>query len=813
MTAFLLWYLTISLLGWVSFPLVYTLFPGLPERGYSLARAFSLLLWGYLFWLMASLGVAQNDGGGLVLALIPVLGISLWLGYRKRAEILAWMAENKSTLVVVEILFLLAFIFLAVVRAANPEALGTEKPMELAFINAILRSPTFPPRDPWLSGSSISYYYFGYVMTAMLARLTGTAGSVAFNLMAALVFALGAIGSYGVVYNLLASLLKSEKLKNGFLGLPLLGPLFLLINSNLEGFLELLHNKGLFWKIQADGSGTSVFWNWLAIKDLNLVPSQPLSWSPTRYLWWWRASRVVQDLTLSGAPQELIDEFPFFSFLLGDLHPHVLAIPFDLLAIGMALHIFLGGWKGNTRLGAYDLPIHWPGLVLPMLMIGGLAFLNTWYILVGVALICGAFLLNRLINRGWSWKRLEETIVFTGLTGLGAILLYLPFLAGFKSQAGGLLPDLVNPTRGAQLWVMFGTLLLPLFAWLISQVVIHRGAGRWKAAILTVIGFVLSLWGISWLGAMLISRLQPGLVSQVLQSQGVASIEEVFRQAAWRRLTYAGGLLTQVLLLVLPVGLLLGRLGKEKVEVQEVGIEADGQPLMLWLVIIGGLLVLGPDFLYLRDQFGWRINTIFKFYYQAWLLLSLVSAGGVAFLLTRLKGWRDVVFRLGISLVLFMGLIYPVMGLVTKTNGFKPAAGWTLDGAAYLQRDNPDEAAAINWLKQAPDGVVVEAVGGSYSAFARVSTLSGLPTVLGWPGHESQWRGGADPQGSRQDDIRTLYETPNWQTAAGILAKYQVRYIYIGSLERSSYHVNEGKFIQVLKAVFSQGNVAIYETP
>lgn len=813
MTAFLLWYLTISLLGWVSFPLVYTLFPGLPERGYSLARAFSLLLWGYLFWMMASLGVAQNDGGGLVLALIPLLGFSLWLGYHKRGEILAWIGVNKSTVLLVEALFLLAFIFLAVVRASNPEALGTEKPMELAFINAILRSPTFPPRDPWLSGSSISYYYFGYVMTAMLARLTGTAGSVAFNLMAALVFALAAIGSYGVVYNLLAGLLRSNRLKNTLIGLPLLGPLYLLINSNLEGFLEVLHSRGLFWKLQANGSGTSPFWNWLDIKDLNVVPSLPLNWGPTRYLWWWRASRVVQDLTLSGSAQELIDEFPFFSFLLADLHPHVLAIPFDLLAVALALHIFLGGWKGKTRLGAYDLPIHWPGLVLPMLVIGGLAFLNTWDILVGASLICGAFLLNRLISQGWAWKRLEETIVFTGISGLGAILLYLPFLAGFRSQAGGLLPDLVNPTRGAQLWVMFGTLLLPVFAWLVSLVIMRKGEGGWRSAILSVVGFVLVLWGISWLGPMLIARNQPGLVEQLLQSQGAASVDEVFRQATWRRLTYGGGLITQMGLLVLPVGLLLGSLGRKKVETQEPVIESDGQPFILLLVIIAGLLVLGPDFLFLRDQFGWRINTIFKFYYQAWLLLSLVAAAGTAFLLTRLRGWKDTLFRLGISLVLFMGLAYPLMGLMTKTNGFKPFNGWTLDGAAYMQRDNPDEAAAINYLKQAPDGVVVEAVGGSYSGFARVSTLTGLPTVLGWPGHESQWRGSAEPQGSRQEDIRTLYETPNWQTAAEIVAKYQIRYIYIGSLERSSYHVSEGKFIQVLRPVFSQGSVVIYETP
>ncbi len=109
-------------------------------------------------------------------------------------------------IVIVEVLFFLAFAAWAFVRASNPniEVSGGEKTMELAFINAILRSPTFPPHDPWLSGYAISYYYFGYVMTAMLAKATGTLGSVAHNLMSALIFALSFIGAYGILYNLLA---------------------------------------------------------------------------------------------------------------------------------------------------------------------------------------------------------------------------------------------------------------------------------------------------------------------------------------------------------------------------------------------------------------------------------------------------------------------------------------------------------------------------------------------------------------------------------------------------------------------------------
>ena len=211
MTAFISWYFIIILLGWLTFPLAYVLFPALADRGYTLSRAAGLLIWGYIFWLLASLNIAQNDAGGILLALAFIVGLSIWIIVNRKSEIVNFLKSNLSLILTTEILFLVAFGFLAFVRSANPELNGTERPMELAFINGILRSPVFPPQDPWLSGYAISYYYFGYVMTAMLARISGVPGSLAHNLMTSLVFALGAIGSYGILYNLLSqsSIVKS----------------------------------------------------------------------------------------------------------------------------------------------------------------------------------------------------------------------------------------------------------------------------------------------------------------------------------------------------------------------------------------------------------------------------------------------------------------------------------------------------------------------------------------------------------------------------------------------------------------------------
>ncbi|MBE3066307.1 MAG: hypothetical protein IMZ73_02595, partial [Chloroflexi bacterium] len=796
MAQFFLWYLLATFLGWLAFPLAFRLFPALADRGFSLARTFGLLVWGYAFWMMASLGIVQNDGGGLLLGLVVLAAVSGVGLVRKemRKSLGEWIGSNWRVIVTVEILFFLTFAFLAFVRAGNPEITGTEKPMELAFINAILHSPTFPPHDPWLSGYAISYYYFGYVMTAMLAKATGTLGSVAFNLMLSLVFALSAVGVYGVLLNLLAPWRKNHpsiSQRRPLTGLPLIGPLFLLIVSNFEGFLQALHSLGLFWKFNADGTATSSFWTWLGILDLNQSPATPLGLMTTRGWWWgWRASRVVTDYNLANQHIEIIDEFPAFSYLLGDLHPHVLAMPFGLLAVGVALNLFLGGWKGETNLGFYRLPVRPMGLFFGALVLGGLAFLNTWDILIGFALLVGAYALMRALESGWAWKRLEDVFALGVPLGLLAILLYLPFYMGFSSQVGGILPNLENPTRGVQLWIMFGPLFLAIIAYLIYLWRVEKRPAKWTLGFGLAAGLAILLWIFSWLLAFLAKLKMPDFVAGYLANQGFLSAALYFSAATLRRLSYLGGLLMLLVLLGAALAFLSkAEGGGQKIEMVE---EKEQHPspfvlqpssFILFLILLGALLVLAPEFVFLRDQFSNRMNTIFKFYYQAWLLWSLAAAFGVAVLLQDLRGAWNWVYRIGLAFVLFMALVYPILGVLTKTNNFQipafienlnaaRAAGdpsawqtaaqvWTLDGGAFFNQYNPDDMAAAAWLRTAPYGVIVEAskVDASYTEYSRISTYSGLPTVLGWPMHEGQWRGTYEPQGTRQDDIRRLYET------------------------------------------------------
>jgi len=832
MPAFISWYIVITILGWLTFPLAYHLFPALTDRGYTLSRALGMLIWGYVFWLFASLGIAQNDIGGLLLALLILIGLSVWAIITDRRpstmddmvhhpwSMVEWLNENRRLIISTELLFLLAFAAMAWIRANNPEIFtaGGEKWMETAFINAILHSPTFPPHDPWLSGYAISYYYFGYVMTAMLAKLTSTPAPVAHNLMLSLIFALSAVGAYGLLYNLLSAYRRSKGEAEPTRIFPALGallaPLFLLLVSNLEGFFESLHSKGIGWNFN---SATSPFWSWL---DLNIInktpPNLPLKWMPTEFFWWWRASRVIMDYDLTGRWMgDIINEFPFFSYLLGDLHPHVLAMPFNLLAIAVALNIFLGGWRGKIDLFFGQLRISKTGFFIIALVLGGLAFLNTWDILLGAALIVFSYALAQVRESGWGWERIEDILLLGIPAGITAFVMYLPFFIGFDSQAGGILPNFMFVTHGTHLWIMWGTLFVPLFVYLI-YLWRSKTSVNWRAGIFTSLGIVVLLILMMFVVGFMALKLKPDEVKSVLDSQG-RNIGQFITDSFARRATNIGSLLTLLALLIPAFAFLFNNDRPSEADPSEnQAFTISLQPLsfILLLISLGVLLILGPEFLFLRDNFFYRINTVFKFYYQAWILLSIAASFAIAVMLSELRGLSSAIYSTVIVIVIGLGLVYPIFSIPNKTDSFKAnnPEQRTLDGSAYLANTMPDDYKAFQFMRGLEPGVVAEAVGGQYSEYARVSTFTGMPTVLGWPGHEGQWRD-ASLQGTRQVDIESLYSTPDWDATQMIINQYHIHYIYIGNLERTTYRVNEEKFGRYLKLIYQQGTVTIYEVP
>lgn len=876
MIDFVLWYLSITVVGWVSFPLAFRFLSKLADRGFGLARVIGLLVWAYLFWLLNSLQIAQNNTGGLVFA-FSILVILSFLALRKIGwkTMTGWISEHRTVLITSEVLFLLLFAGWSVVRASSPDIAGTEKPMEMAFINSILHSPSFPPQDPWLSGYSISYYYFGYVMVAMLTRLTGVLTGSAFNLGIALWFAMTGLAAYSLLYSLLHSIRRKTSLtdeektpqRQANVFSALLGPFFVLIVSNLEGLLEMLHAKGIFWKSSAGGTLTSAFWQWLDIQELVQPPSPPLSLVPQRIggIWWWRASRVLQDFTASGQSKEIIDEFPFFSYYLADLHPHVLSMPFVLLAIGLAFNLFLktksfasdgknlfawlSEWVGGGRVTLQQLRLTgWLKSIdfwFAALVMGSLAFLNTWDFPIYVALFGAVFTFNRSREDGWSSRRIVDFLGICLTLGLLGVILYLPFYFGFSSQAGGFLPSLYFYTRGVQLWVMFAPLLVPVFIWLLWTwrkygnrhyfFVGLRFSGLVVGTLwLLSLAFGILLASLPVIGAaILASQGETGLLSNLAHSfiewgnlfdglQGISTPLDIFGSVV-NRLAQPGAWITLVALLTFIWGLLASYRDRSDTNNSEMvaAAETNGEtqntshlqnifPILMLLVASG--LTLAPEFFYLRDQFAWRMNTIFKFYFQAWILLAIVAAYASIRLWNGLKlHWKPVFGSVWVLLILSASA-YPAWGLSMKLRATS-IADYTLNGAKYIENYNPDEMDAIQFLSQSPYGVVLEAVGGSYSSYARISTFSGLPTVLGWPGHEVQWRGGAEELGSREGDIKEIYQSNDWIETESLLAQYGVRYIYIGNLEQAAYNVNASKFASHLQPVFQEGNVTIYAVP
>lgn len=817
---FITWYLIAVLLGWIAFPILYAVLPSLPGRGYSLAKLFGMLAWGYLFWILGRLGVTANNLAGLTFPLLLLIGASLWALRTDRCRgIWEWISERRSLVFSAEILFLAAFAAMALVRAYNPEIVGTEKPMELAFINAIIGSESLPPNDPWLSGYAISYYYFGFVLVAMMAKLVGTIGGVAFNLGVSLTFALTAVGSYGLLFNLLA--VRNKEWRKGLLP-SLLAPFMTLILSNWEGFLHYLHSRGLFWN-GVPGGGSSPFWSWLDIQ--NLV-DRPVGDSFGHW-WWWRASRVIQDYDFSFFGKEVISEFPFFSFLLGDLHPHVLSMPYVFLVLGFALALYLRPpGKSFQWLKLLPLEISPGFFILLAWLAGGMAFLNIWNFPMYAGVLAGAYALRNLRERNARrlWDALRDFLFLGVALGVSGAVLYLPWYLGFSSQAGGLLPNVLYVTKGAQFWVMFGPLLVPILAWLITRFVRRKedfnfrvGVGITGTLVLVLLSLMLAIIG---LGSLLnVSVGGEPLVEIFLRQVGGTDLSQVVAEGLLRRIAMPGTLLTLIIISILGWGLAFSRRSSPSTE-ESAAAHPREAGFVLLLILAGMALVLFPEFLYLRDLFGYRINTIFKFYYQTWLMWSLAAAYILATLADLLKKpIRGLVYT-GLILSVVMGMFYPILSLPSKTNGFSRAEGLSLDGTSlYPQSDYQ----GVEFLRSLPPGVIAEAVGGSYStAHGRMATYTGYQTILGWDFHEVQWRGGWDMVMPRKQDVAEIYCSGQWEQARELLEKYHVRYLVVGDVEYTTYAagsdfcpggIREEKFDLNLPRIFQNERLIIYEVP
>ena len=818
------WLLTVEAIGLAAFPLAYFLLPRLTDRGYAVSKPLGILLIGYASWILSVTHILPSVRLSVVVLLLVMGGLSGWYAWRRRRELLEFVGREKKLLIAIEAIFLLFFVGWVSFRAYDPAIDHTEQPMDFAFLNASIQSRVGPPEDPWFSGESISYYYFGYWTMGTITRLTAIPSKVSYNLSMALIPSLAAMGIFGLVYNMGHAQAVRKRLAalSGLVAAGMLG-----LVANLEGVLEFM---------RANGMGSQGFWDWIRIDGLDGPSASPAeSWVPGDFWWWFRATRVINTYDNGQGIDYTIQEFPFFSFMLGDLHPHVMAIPFGILFVAMSWNYLrspdlvtfpwsrssrshgessesMAGNSGPESSSLDATPAGpTPGVSNPWavrgyatllamaLVLGGLGFTNMWDLPTFAVLFVGIAALKTYSDRGSdTWTMLKGTIPIAVLViGLSGFL-FLPYYLEFKSSLTGIYV-VPTTTRPVHLFLVWGLYLVVVAPFVI--------VAFWRT---TVTHDWFRLTTIALLAGFL-----PYLAWAFLSLEGGGTTAEL-----WGRFFH-----------VLPFALLISTAVYSAMwAVKQRGI--DGTAFALFLAALGLLLIMGSELLFIGDTFGNRMNTVFKLYYQAWILLAVVSGFALYYwhsLRASLSGWRRSLTTLwaGIFVVLLAGSIYyPPAAIVSKGESF--GGGVSLDGLAFVAKRRLAEYEAIEYLKKniQRDTALIEAVG-EYNTSVRVhdqttiggfdagliSRSTGMPTVLNWPGHERQWRGATDRVDTRDQDVTRIYQTLVPEEAKSLMAKYDVTYVYVGPREREKYGADGlEKFRTFMEPVFSQDDVVIYRT-
>ena len=783
-----IWLAVVYAIWLAAIPFAWLALGNLRDRGIAFARPLGLLAIGTAVWLLSLIGIAPAIGAiwWSILIAIAIIGW-VYVVWTSREEFVAFVRRRWRDLLLAELVFLVAFAAFAALKANDPDITGTEKPMDLTMLNAMVSDQYAPPTDLWLSGFDVAYYYFGYWLFGGISQMSGVAPSIAYNLSLALIAGMAA----ACIYSLVAGFIhrdggnRVKAMFGGFVSVALL-----LVVSNLNGLWELLALLGV---------GGSAFFDWLAIDGVEASSSGD-GWRPTGFWWWWASSRVINTFGSHGEHLDFtIQEFPFFSFLLGDLHPHVMSIPFVLLALAVATNVLWSkvawGWKWLAEQRAAVLAV--------VLVIGTAGFINAWDVIVVVPILAAAVLMAAYRENGY---RLVSAIKvaalpFAALVGV-AVILYSNFYFGTLESQVGFPP--VAPTRYGTRLIHLATVWGPLFA--VSAVFMHGyvAQGVRRGHLATVPTRFGRPFGES------LTWLLP-LTASIFIYAAWAVTHAIFNDN-FRWLDLAGRLPVSLpigALFVVLTGTLLTRARRGS---------RDAAQMLLLIATVAVFYIFFAEHFYALDFFATRMNTVFKLYYQAWIILSIVGGYGVFHWLRvhpRLVGRTQVWSSVGAVLVVGLMAVscyYAVAASFTKTSESNTPV--TFDGMAYMESRSPDRLAAINWISMnlGPDSVLVESVGGGYSKYGRYSGFSGVPSVLGWTGHERQWRGGDAGWSEREGDVRRIYESSDTAELRTLIERYAVTHVVVSDLEREKYtEIDASKFALIGSLAYSNASVEIYD--
>lgn len=376
------WIFAFLVLGWVSFPLMYVLFPSLPLRGFSLGRTLTWLVIAIVpWWLTSFIGEFFWMRVGIFAVLGGFIALNAYIAYRRRAELLEYIKPRWKTLLFTEGVFLAALWFGLLLRAVDPNlwaiSLGGEKPMDFAYLNSVLRTPVFPPPNPWFAGYAINYYYFGFVVTAAPIKLLGLSSELGYNLAMGTLYAVIAANVFTLAYALIPSNQRNERIP-----LATVGTLFAMVAGNL-GTLKLI--------VMPEGG---------------MAPHR----------WYWYPTRILGESANNAGGA--INEFPIFSFLFGDMHAHIIG----LLPVVFYLTML---WVLNKQRQ------WWIGFFIGI-SAGMIYMTNTWDVLLYVPIGVVAIWLS-------AQKSIVRFIVHSIPVVIGGVVSFAPYALNFTfGQASGI---------------------------------------------------------------------------------------------------------------------------------------------------------------------------------------------------------------------------------------------------------------------------------------------------------------------------------------------------------------------------------------
>jgi YYY domain-containing protein len=509
--------------------------------------------------------------------------------------------------------------------------------------------------------------------------------------------------------------------------------------------------------------------------------------------WYWAPTRVL--LETPGVGGQAITEFPFFTFLYGDLHAHMISLPVMLFVMLIIFNEVAVASRDKRSTAGIAL-----ALLLGGISVGLLRGINTWD--------WPTFMVFGTIGLGYAWWRRWETI------NRASLLALLVYVGGFLITAQ--------------------IAISPYVAWFAST---YDSARLWDGGKTPLWAY----WNIYGLFLFLVVSMMAWDTADWLRQTQVRAL-----RGRQRWLLAAGMITAAVLLIALVLAII------------EYQVALIVLPLILWIValffrpgqsatmqyvlVLIGLalaLTLAVEFVVLAGDNG-RQNTVFKFYMQVWLLLSVAGGAAFAWLVRSSDYWSlrlRLVWYTPLLLLTAIAVMYPVMSIRARSlDRMAPTdTPLTLDGLEYLRHashylrhsgesiETANDYHIIRWLQENVDGTPVIMEGreaaSEYTYTSRISINTGLPSVLGWRYHQIQQRT-LSPLSEfvvqREQNIKFAYNSPNIPETVKILRHYDVRYVIVSDAEIAQM-TSEGlnKFetmveMGLFEVVYERGEAWVY---